>query len=117
RDADRRTARAEADAAANVANADVKTTGKRQSGATGGKRKVVSGSIKNKTLKDVFAFLKTNVGLECSLAPSATAAGLSLATRVSCEFRNADAPKIVSTLAKELDAEFELNGDRVVFSK
>ncbi len=117
RDADRRTARAEADAAANVANADGKTNGKRNSSATSGKRKVVSGSIKNKTLKDVFAFLKTNVGLECSLAPSATAAGLNLSTRVSCEFRNADAPKIASTLAAELDAEFELDGDRVVFSK
>ncbi|MBP3532284.1 MAG: hypothetical protein J6K25_14090 [Thermoguttaceae bacterium] len=117
RNADRRTARAEADAAANVANADGKTNGKRNSGATGGKRKVVSGSIKNKTLKDVFAFLKTNVGLECSLAPSATAAGLNLSTRVSCEFRNADAQKIAATLAAELDAEFELDGDRVVFSK
>lgn len=117
RNADRQTARAEADAAANIANADVKTTGKRQSGATGGKRKVVSGSIKNKTLKDVFSFLKTNVGLECSLAPSATAAGLSLSTRVSCEFRNADAQKIAATLAAELNAEFELDGDRVVFSK
>ena len=110
RNANRRTARAEADAAANVANADGKRT-------PGGKRKVVSGSIKNKTLKDVFAFLKTNVGLECSLAPSATAAGLSLSTRVSCEFRNADAPKIASTLAAELDAKFEIDGDRVVFSK
>ncbi len=117
RDADRRTARAEADAAANVANADGKTNGKGKSNATGGKRKVVSGSIKNKTLKDVFAFLKTNVGLECSLAPSATAAGLSLSTRVTCEFRNADAPKIAATLAAELDAEFEIDGDRVVFSK
>ncbi len=117
RNADRRTARAEADAAANVANADGKTNGKRNSDATGGKRKVVSGSIKNKTLKDVFAFLKTNVGLECSLAPSATAAGLNLSTRVSCEFRNADAQKIAATLAAELDAEFEIDGDRVVFSK
>lgn len=117
RNADRRTARAEADAAANVASADGKTNGKRKSSATGGKRKVVSGSIKNKTLKDVFAFLKTNVGLECSLAPSATAAGLSLSTRVTCDFRNADAPKIAATLAKELDAEFEIDGDRVVFSK
>ncbi len=117
RDADRRTARAEADAAANVASADGKTNGKRKSNATGGKRKVVSGSIKNKTLKDVFAFLQTNVGLECSLAPSATAAGLSLSTRVTCEFRNADAEKIAATLAAELDAEFELDGDRVVFSK
>ena len=117
RNADRRTARAEADAAANVANADGKTNGKRNPDATGGKRKVVSGSIKNKTLKDVFAFLKTNVGLECSLAPSATAAGLSLSTRVTCEFRNADAQKIAATLAAELDAKFELDGDRVVFSK
>ncbi|MBQ2789268.1 MAG: hypothetical protein IJE97_06490 [Thermoguttaceae bacterium] len=117
RNADRRTARAEADAAANVASADGKTNGKRKSNATGGKRKVVSGSIKNKTLKDVFAFLQTNVGLECSLAPSATAAGLSLSTRVTCEFRNADAEKIAATLAAELDAEFELDGDRVVFSK
>lgn len=117
RNADRRNARAEADAAANVANADGKTNGKRKPGAIGGKRKVVSGAIKNKPLKDVFAFLKTNVGLECSLAPSATAAGLSLSTRVSCEFRNADAQKIASTLAAELDAEFEIDGDRVVFSK
>ncbi|MBR4835290.1 MAG: hypothetical protein IKU86_13315 [Thermoguttaceae bacterium] len=117
RNADRRTARAEADAAANVANADGKTNGKRKPGAIGGKRKVVSGSIKNKTLKDVFAYLKTNVGLECSLAPSATAAGLSLSTRVSCEFRNADAQKIAATLAAKLDAEFEIDGDRVVFSK
>ncbi|MBQ6827199.1 MAG: hypothetical protein IJO46_04220 [Thermoguttaceae bacterium] len=110
RNSARRTARTEA----NVANADGKTNGKRNSG---GKRKVVSGSIKNKTLKDVFAFLQTNVGLECSLAPSATAAGLSLSTRVTCEFRNADAEKIAATLAAELDAEFELDGDRVVFSK
>lgn len=110
RNADRRAARAEADAAG-------KTNGKRQPGATGGKRKVVSGSIKNKTLKDVFAFLKTNVGLECSLAPSATAAGLSLSTRVTCEFRNADAEKIAAVLAKELAADFKLDGDRVVFSK
>jgi len=117
RAADRRTAQAEADAAANVANADGKTNGKRKSNAIGGKRKVVSGSIKNKTLKDVFAFLKTNVGLECSLAPSATAAGLSLSTRVTCEFRNADAEKIAATLAAELDAEFELDDDRVVFSR
>ncbi len=110
RNSARRTARTEA----NVANADGKTNGKRNSG---GKRKVVSGSIKNKTLKDVFAFLKTNVGLECSLDSSATAAGLNLSTRVSCEFRNADAPKIASTLAAELDAEFEIDGERVVFSK
>jgi type II secretory pathway component GspD/PulD (secretin) len=114
RAADRRTARAEADAAANVANVDGKTNGKR---TPGGKRKVVSGSIKNKTLKDVFAFLQTNVGLECSLDSSATAAGLNLSSRVSCEFRNADAPKIAATLAAELDAEFEIDGDRVVFSR
>ncbi len=114
RNADRRTARAEAEAAANGASVDGKTNGKR---TPGGKRKVVSGSIKNKTLKDVFAFLKTNVGLECSLAPSATAAGLSLSTRVNCEFPNADAPKIAPTPAAELDAEFEIDGDRVVFSK
>ena len=112
--ANRRTARAEADAAANVANADGKASGKR---TPGGKRKVVSGSIKNKTLKDVFAFLQTNVGLECSLDSSATAAGLSLSTRVTCEFRNADAQKIASTLAAELDAKFEIDGARVVFSK
>lgn len=117
RNADRRTARAEADAAANVASADGKANGKSKSSATGGKRKVVSGSIKNKTLKDVFAFLKTNVGLECSLAPSATAAGLSLSTRVTCDFRSADASKIAAILAKELDAEFEIDGDRVVFAK
>ncbi len=107
--ADRRTARAEAAAG--------KANGKRKSNATAGKRKVVSGSIKNKTLKDVFAYLKTNVGLECSLAPSATAAGLSLSTRVSCEFRNADAEKIAALLAAELDARFEIDGARVVFSK
>lgn len=110
-------ARQNAERRAARTTADGKSKKKQNSNTTGDKRKVVSGSIKNKTLRDVFAFLKTNVGLECSFAPSATAAGLSLSTRVSCEFNNADASKIAAILAAELDARFEIAANRVVFSK
>ncbi len=83
----------------------------------GGARKEVSGSLEDKRLRDVFTYFETNFGLTFELDDSLTAAGVTLETRISCEFRNADARKVAATIAGKIGSTFKIDGNRVVFSK
>lgn len=82
-----------------------------------GARKQVSGALEDKRLSDVFAYFETNFGLSFELDDSLTAAGTTLETRISCEFRNADERKVAATIAGKIGATFRIDGNRVVFSK
>ncbi len=78
---------------------------------------LVSGAVVNKPLRDVFAYLEKNSGILCELDPSMETAGVTLDTRVTCEFKNADARKIGNAIATKIGARAQIDGATITFVK
>ena len=81
------------------------------------RRYQVSGAISNKTLGDVFDYLKKSADVYCYLDESIEATGVSLDTRISCEFKNADIRGIGAIIAKQIGAAADVEGNSIVFVK
>ncbi|MBQ6158737.1 MAG: hypothetical protein IJJ20_06985 [Thermoguttaceae bacterium] len=82
-----------------------------------GAKRIISGDVKQVTLKKLADRLKEELGLEILLDPSLDGAGITMQTRVSCSFRSADARRAVKVIADELGVGFEMNGNIAVLRK
>ncbi|MBR4752973.1 MAG: hypothetical protein IK077_14550 [Thermoguttaceae bacterium] len=77
----------------------------------------VTGTVSNKTLNDLFAYLKKNTKITCVLDDSLASTGVTLDTRVTCEFNHSDVNDIASIIASKINAKATINGETIVFSK
>ena len=77
----------------------------------------VSGTIANKQLRDVFAYLKNNSNIVCVLDPSLETLGISQETRISCEFNRSDIHEIAEIIAPKIGAKAEVKGSKIIFSR
>jgi len=84
---------------------------------SGSSRVEISGVIKNKRLVDVFAFLQKNAQIECVLDDSLNDVGVSLDSRVSCEFKQADVGAVASILARKLGVDYKIENETIRFLK
>ena len=93
------------------------TTPTRPRAASGKSRVEISGVIKNKTLRDIFAYLQKNAGVECALDDSLDGSEVSLDSRVSCEFNGADLAEIAATIARKLDVDYRIEDGKILFGR
>lgn len=77
----------------------------------------VSGSIANKTLGDIFDYLKKTSKIRCVLDPSMESVGISLETRISCEFKHSDVKAIANIIAVKIGAQTMIEGAKITFYK
>ena len=77
----------------------------------------VTGTVANKTLHDLFAYLKKNTKITCVLDDSLASTGVTLDTRVTCEFKHSDVNDIAAIIASKINAKATVNDGTVVFSK
>ena len=97
--------------------ARVTTESSSSRGKLSNKKIQISGEVSNKTLRDLFDYLEKNANVVCLLDDSIESEGVTLETRVSCKFNNADQAQIASTIAKKINAAFELDGNSITFLK
>ena len=76
----------------------------------------VSGAITNKTLRDLFSYLKKNSKITCELDPSFETKGITLDTRITCEFNQSDVKEIASIISVQIGAVAKVEGARITFS-
>ncbi len=79
--------------------------------------RTISGEVRQTTLKTLSDRLKKDLGVELRLDPSLDPAGITMQTRVSCQFRSADARRAVRIIADELGADFVFQGNAAVLRK
>lgn len=79
--------------------------------------RTVSGEVRQATIQTLSDRLKKELGVELRLDPSLDADGISMQTRISCKFKNADARRAVKAIAEELGCDFDLNGNIAVLRK
>jgi len=103
---------AKSTAASGDSNAQTKS--RKSSGAS---HVEISGSIKNLTLRDIFAYLKKNAQIECVLDDSLDGSEVSLDARVSCEFKQADVGAVASILARKLGVDYKIENETIRFLK
>ncbi len=77
----------------------------------------ITGTVSNKTLNDLFAYLKKNSKITCKLDPSLASSGVTLDTRVTCEFNHSDVEDIASIIASQIKAKATVADGTIVFSK
>ena len=82
-----------------------------------GGKTLISGSVVNKTLRDLFAYLEKSANVRCQLDPSLQAKGVSLDTRITCDFKNADVRKVGTTIASQIGARAQIDGNTITFTK
>lgn len=92
-----------------------KTTSNRRTAKT--KKALVTGEVANTTLKDLFAYLKTNADIVCSLDKGLQQSGVSLNTRVSCKFKNSDINNVSKIVASQIHATPKISENRITFYK
>lgn len=78
---------------------------------------LLSGEIRQATLQFVFDELKNQLDLDCVLDSSVDKMGMTLETRISCRFDNANPKRALKIIADELGVSYRLNGRRAVFYK
>ena len=81
------------------------------------KKSVITGEVANTTLKDLFAYLKTNADITCSLDKGLQRGGITLSTRISCQFKNFDIDDISKIIATQIQAKAKISENRIVFYK
>lgn len=89
----------------------------RQRGAEQEAIRTLSGELRQIPLETVFESFRSQLGLTCLLDPSAENAGVSLQTRVTCQFSQADQRKAVKILADALGLSVKIKGDTAIFIK
>ena len=75
----------------------------------------VSGAITNKTLRDLFSYLKKNSKITCELDPSFETKGITLDTRITCEFNQSDVKEIASIISVQIGAVAKVEGAKITF--
>ncbi|MBQ1456137.1 MAG: hypothetical protein IIZ25_09860 [Thermoguttaceae bacterium] len=79
--------------------------------------RILSGELRQIPLGSVFESFQSQLGLECLLDPSAENAGVTLDTRVTCRFDQADRRKAIKILADALGLSVKIKGNTVLFLK
>ena len=79
--------------------------------------RILSGELRQVPLGSVFESFRSQLGLECLLDPSAENAGITLDTRVTCRFDQADRRKAIKILADALGLTVKIKGNTVIFLK
>ena len=79
--------------------------------------RILSGELRQIPLGSVFESFRSQLGLECLLDPSAENAGVTLDTRVTCRFDQADRRKAIKILADALGLTVKIKGNTVLFLK
>ena len=82
---------------------------------TNHKQTRISGEIGNASLRSLFAYLQKNANVVCKLDAALEADGVTLETRVSCKFANADINQIGSIVAKQINATPVIAGNVITF--
>ena len=88
---------------------------KASSKGTNAKQTRISGEINNATLRSLFDYLQKNANVKCRLDAALEANGITLDSRVSCRFTNADIHQIGSVIAKQINATSDINGNVITF--
>lgn len=78
--------------------------------AVAGTKKVVSGKIQQGTLRTIADYLEKEMGIRLLLDPSLDAAGITLDTRISCEFKNANPEEALKIIAARLHVDYSFKG-------
>ncbi len=76
----------------------------------------VSGTVSNKTLNDLFIYLK-NSGILCSLDPSMESLGVTLNSRITCKFNHSKIDDIARIIAAQINAKATVKDSTIIFSK
>ena len=82
---------------------------------TNHKQTRISGEIGNASLRNLFAYLQKNANVVCKLDAALEADGVTLESRVSCKFTNADINQIGSIVAKQINATPVIVGNVITF--
>ncbi len=116
--------RAELDAYRKAEDAALAKGGSRSStGSSGGGRgkdssgeiRLLTGEVRQASLRAIFENFQIQLGMEAILDPSAEARGVSLDQRISCTFRGADRRKAAKIVADTLGVSFRIEGDLCIF--
>lgn len=83
--------------------------------AKDGGERLLSGEVRQVPLRTIFASLREQLGVVCALDRSAEELGVSLETRVSCRFDNADKKRALKILADALDLSVRVKGNAALF--
>ena len=76
----------------------------------------VSGTVSNKTLNDLFIYLK-NSGILCSLDPSMESLGVTLNSRITCKFNHSKIDDIARIIAAQINAKATVKDKYYLFKK
>lgn len=77
----------------------------------------VTGAIANQSLENLFEYLKNTAKIRCVLDPSIQAVGITLDTRISCEFRHSNTKEIARIIANKIGAKTIVEGSKITFTK
>jgi hypothetical protein len=82
-----------------------------------GENRSLSGEVRQTKLAFLSELLKKKIGVELRLDPSLDDSGITMETRISCEFRDADRAKAVKIIAEELHVDYLFHGNVAILLK
>lgn len=77
----------------------------------------ITGEVDGVTLRTLFAYLESNANVSCQLDADLKTDGITLESRISCKFKNADIKQIGSIVAKQINANPDIKGNTITFRK
>ena len=98
-----------------ISKNDVDPADETSSRKTDLKQTRISGEIGTASLRGLFAYLQKNANVICKLDAGLEANGVTLESRVSCRFANADINQIASIVAKQINATPVIVGNVITF--
>lgn len=75
----------------------------------------VTGTVLNKSLRDLFAYLKNSTNIKCVLDPSMKEVGITMDSKISCEFKNSDIDDIAQIIASKIGSKTNIQGSKITF--
>ncbi len=76
---------------------------------------VVDGNVKDVRLQSLFNDLEKRLGIRCVLDSSLVRSGVTLNTRISCEFHNAGKEIVANVIAQKINARPVVNNNEIIF--